>query len=94
MARHLKTAEEAAEELRKAVNAFLETHCENDGQGVSPDGVVELGHIVGLAVRCNPHYPHEVLQLIATAMKDHCEVTLVRDRDYNRINIVAKQGRT
>ena len=101
MAKYLETAED----LRKAVNAFLETHCENDGQGISPGAGVELGHIVNLAVltvECNPRQSQGVVRenIVATAMKNHCKVTMTKvmdektKREYNRINIVAKEGRT
>ena len=91
MARYLETATQ----LSKEIDSFLDTFCEMDGQGIPPQAAVQLGHIVNLAVRCNPRQSQGTVRknIVATAMKHHCIVTMTKEtdevsgREFNKIHI-------
>lgn len=92
MAYYLQTAEE----LRKEVKGFLETYSPANEEHAK-DMARTLGHIVNLAIRCNPRQPQGTVRrnIVATAMKDYCLVTMTREtdektsREFNKIHISA-----
>ena len=96
MARYL----EMAAELRKDVNILLEQVFEHgDWLPMEKDELAtKLGHIINLAVRCNPRQPQGTVRknIVATAMKDYCKVTMTQEtdertgREYNKIHIVPR----
>jgi hypothetical protein len=94
MARYLQVAEE----LRKEVESFMESFLDVK----KPDGpaAVALGHIINLAVRCNPRQAQGTVRknIVQTAMRNYCRVTMDRltdpktGRSYNKISIASKDG--
>ena len=85
---------ERAEDLKELVDQFLVDHV-GFGHGKA---AIALGHIVNLAVRCNPRQLQGTVRknIVAKAMEEYCNVTMSRKLDeisgraYNLITIVAK----
>ncbi len=94
MPRYLETAQKLREEVQSFVNNFiLVPECET-----TPDSIVQLAHIINLAVRCSPRGIQGVIRrnIVATAMKDYCNVTMTEEwdestgRHFNKIHITSK----
>lgn len=89
---------ETAEALRKEVKSFIERYITDRMHCDSAEAFVQLGHIINLAVRCNPRQPQGTVRknIVATAMKDYCRVTMTREEDpktgrtFNKIHIQPK----
>lgn len=87
MARYLKTVEQ----LKNEVNDFILNHVIFKEQAV-----VQLGHIINLAVRSCPRPTQGTVRknIVGGAMKDHCNVTMEKctdgDKTFNKINIKVK----
>lgn len=98
MTRYLETARE----LQKEVDSFLglvDWSTQDVSFGLA---CVQLGHIINLAVRCNPRQPQGTVRknIVETAMANHCKVSMTKElKDpeepskgtYNKIHIVAKE---
>lgn len=89
---------QTAEELRKAVVSFM-AHLDGADDSEKKDAVVEIGHIINLAVRCSPRPVQGTCRknIVSTAMRDFCRVTMTREvdpttgKDFNKIHIEARQ---
>ncbi len=82
MARCLETAEQ----LRKEVESFITTELTGTRTHEGPEVnqvAARLGHIVNLAVRCNPRQSQGTVRknIVAIAMRDYCKVTMTRETD-------------
>jgi len=100
MARYL----EVAEQLQSHVKAFVEMFIVGDDTGLDiipkPDekAVEDLGHIINLAVRCNPRQSQRVVRknIVEVAMRNYCDVSMTKEydektrREFNLIHISAK----
>jgi len=97
MARYL----EIAEQLQKKVKQFVESNLLRGNSvcnEVDSVAVEDLGHIINLAVRCNPRQSQGVVRenIVKVAMRNYCDVTMTKERDgetgreYNLIHISAK----
>lgn len=92
---------DVSEDLRKEVNNFLDTFVRPDDLGrfdPQPRAAVALGYIINLAIRACPRgVQHTVRKnIVATALKDHCNVSMSECFDeksgqsYNKIEITSK----
>jgi len=87
---------ERAEDLRGLVKDLMQAIPNRNESHFIP---VTLGHIINLAVRCNPRQPQGTVRknIVATAMKDYCNVRMTKETDkrtgvtYNKIYITAKE---
>jgi len=93
MSRYLHTIEE----LRKQVETFVEFYSLTDRK----EALVQLGHIVNLAVRCNPRQVQGTVRknIVQGAMQKYCLVEMFRETDpktgveFNKIQIIPKRGK-
>lgn len=89
MARYLETADQ----LRKEVESFMVAITLEDAD--MGQLAVQLGHIINLAVRCNPRQAQGTVRknIVAKAMMKYCSVTMTKeydertDRQFNKIHI-------
>jgi hypothetical protein len=96
MTRYLETAED----LRKEVREFLVQYCGHLPTLGLRQAVVQLGHIINLAIRCSPRPVQGTCRknIVAKAMQDYCDVRMTRERDpdtgrdYNKIHINPKKS--
>ena len=103
MARYMETAAQ----LRKEVESFINLYVKVDSalptmsEELAREAAVKLGHIVNLAVRCNPRQAQGTVRknIVQEAVKAYCNVTMTRehdeatDREYNKIHITPKGGK-
>lgn len=93
MPKYLETANDLRKEIEHFVDAYVLTPC--------PDicaATIALGHIVNLAVRCNPRQSQGTVRknIVAKAMQKYCEVQMTREtdektkREYNKIHITSR----
>lgn len=93
---------EVAEQLKEKVNQFVETYLPRGTPTmyeIDPIALEALGHIINLAVRCNPRQPQGTVRknIVAKAMENYCDVYMTRELDddsgheYNLIHIHTKQ---
>jgi len=93
MARYM----ELSAELSKLVDKFMEQFVDDE---FFDDAGVQMGHIINLAVRCNPRQPQGTVRrnIVGTAMKRFCDVHMSKEfdektgREYNKIHIKPKDG--
>jgi len=97
MSRYLETAESLGERVRafldliNRVTVPIPTNKE-------PEVAVALGHLINLAVRCNPRQAQGTVRknIVAVAMRGLCKVTMTKETDektgrtYNKIHIHPK----
>lgn len=96
--RYLETARQLKGEVDTFMERFVGDLDVGDLEGFKRQASVALGHIINLAVRCNPRQSQGTVRknIVATAMEDHCKVTMTRERDertgkeFNKIHISAK----
>ncbi len=94
MPRYLETARKLREEVQSFVNNFILV----DRHGETPDSIVQLAHIINLAIKCSPRGIQSTVRknIVAMAVKDYCNVTMTKEfnestgRHFNKIHIVSK----
>ena len=95
MSRYLETSRQLGKEVENLLKLHFDSWSPDDQGAVA----VHLGHIINLAVRCNPlQSPCTVRRsIVATAMGRYCNVTMTREldeksgREFNKIHIVSNQ---
>lgn len=89
MAKYLETAAK----LRKEIDDFVQAY------GIPPEGLVQLGYIVNLAVRCAPRPVQGTVRknIVAEAVRSHpLRVTMskavdpISCREFNKIDIALR----
>lgn len=98
MSRYLETAAKLKDEINAFMQQFVNDIDQMEPQKFMEEAAVALGHIINLAVRCNPRQSQGTVRknIVATAMKDYCNVSMTREtdertgREFNKIHIEAK----
>ncbi len=96
MSRYIETSTK----LQELVDTFLDEHASETYAPATPEAAIALGHIINLAVRCNPRQSQGIVRrnIVATAMKHHCNVTMTKETDertqrtFNKIHITGKDS--
>ena len=96
MARYM----EMATNLQEEVNKFMDAYVRRDGitEQETFEAGVQMGHIVNLAVRCNPRPSQGTVRrnIVAKAVENYCLVLMNKEtdektgREYNKISIMPK----